>query len=262
MDFGADLMKQNGRGKAFLKKVVPVSFRRKVRELQKWLTPPEKRFKGMQPAAIFDVIYREKLWGEDEHGKGTSGSGSHDPHVTVPYVDAVSSLLAEKFYDAIVDLGCGDFTIGRRFIGLSRRYIACDISEVILERVRVDPDFRDVEFRKLDLARDELPVADLAIVRQVLQHLSNTEIQRFVRYLNSTKCFRELLVTEHLPGMPGFKPNKDKPTGNGTRVGIKSGVVLHAPPFSLNYKSMRVLCEVPKETSGIDAVVRSTLYEL
>jgi hypothetical protein len=37
----------------------------------------------------------------------------------------------------------------------------------------------------LNLAADELPPADLAIVRQVLQHLSNAEIEAFVGRLNT-----------------------------------------------------------------------------
>ena len=59
-------------------------------------------------------------------------------------------------------------------------FVHCDISNVILERNRRSYQFENLEFKQINLAEDELPKGDLAFVRQVLQHLSNSEIKKFV----------------------------------------------------------------------------------
>jgi hypothetical protein len=96
-----------------------------------------------------------------------------------------------------VDLGCGDFNVGKNFVSYCSKYIACDISSVILSRNQQLYKFENVEFRQLDLAVDELPIGDIAIVRQVLQHLSNADIANFVRRINAHKPYKYVLITEH-----------------------------------------------------------------
>lgn len=248
--------------KSVLKVLLPSVLRKFLRRMQAQFTPSEQRFRGMSKKVVFDTIYQEKIWGEDNQGNGTSGSGSSDPEVIEPYVIAVRKFLESGFCKTIVDLGCGDFNVGKHFVGLTPNYIACDVSDVILDQVRANSDYHAVEFVNLDLSKDLLPHGDLGIVRQVLQHLSNADIQYFVEHLNRMRPYRFLLLTEHLPVGDNFKVNKDKPVGSSTRVALNSGVFLHERPFSLHYKSYRVLCEVPKETFGKAAVIRSTLYEL
>jgi hypothetical protein len=111
----------------------------------------------------------------------------------------------------------------------------------------------------LNLAADELPPADLAIVRQVLQHLSNAEIEAFVGRLNASKPCKYLLVTEHVPS-GDFQSNADYSTGSDIRIRIGSGVVLHEAPFNLVHKIRNVLQEVEADTHGKSAVIRTTLY--
>jgi hypothetical protein len=76
-------------------------------------------------------------------------------------------------------------------------------------------------------------------LRQVLQHLSNQEIERV---LANCRRYRWLIVTEHLPAATDVVPNLDKPHGPDTRVYDRSGVFLEAPPFDL---PVRILLEVP-----------------
>ena len=77
-----------------------------------------------------------------------------------------------------------------------------------------------LEFRKVNLAEDELPVGDIAFGRQVLQHLSNREIVHFAEKLNLTKPYKYIVITEHLPFSSNFIPNVDKPSGPNNRVAI------------------------------------------
>ena len=82
-------------------------------------------------------------------------------------------------------------------------------------------------FKILNVSINELPKGDIAFVRQVLQHLSNDEIKKFVDKLNKDKPYRFLLVTEQLPSKENFKANLDKNTGANIRVSLDSGVELH-----------------------------------
>lgn len=243
-----------------LKALVPLPIREGMRATRTRLLGIEHRFRGLTTQDVFDKVYAEGVWGRNEAGESISGSGSHDAQIVTPYVQAVSSLIRQLECTAIVDLGCGDFNVGRHFVDQCRSYVACDISTVILARNRQRHRHANLSFRHLNLAEDELPPGDIAIVRQVLQHLSNAEIKAFVDRLDRTRPYRFLLVTEHVPGSPDFVPNLDKPSGPATRVGLGSGVVLDRPPFDMAHVFRRVVTEAGERVDGRDALIRSTLY--
>ena len=245
-----------------LKKILPPMLRQIYRKIQYKIFGIEATFKGMSTSDIFDKIYEDGIWGKDEFGRSTSGSGSHSHDVVKPYVEAVKIEINTLGCTNIVDLGCGDFSVGKNFIDNCNKYVACDISNIILEQNQKYYQYENLEFKQINLAEDELPEGDLAFVRQVLQHLSNTEIKKFVDYINKVKPYRYLLVTEGLPPEKGFKPNIDKPSGSNTRFLLGSGIELHREPFLLEYKSKRIICQVNKKIVGADALIRSTLYEL
>jgi hypothetical protein len=217
--------------------------------------------KNSSPARIFDNIYMLGVWGRNPDGSASSGYGSHEPHIVGPYIRGMRILLKELGCSKIADLGCGDFNIGRQIALHCSEYIACDVSEFILARNREMYMAGHVSFVNLDLSTDELPPADLAIVRQVLQHLSNTEIKSFVDRVNEAKPYRHMVVTEHVP-LGDFEPNADANTGHDTRMAIGSGVVLHAAPFNLVHRARKVLHEVQADSHGRSAVLRTTLYIL
>ena len=245
-----------------LKRILPPMLRQVYRKIQYKIFGIEATFKGMNTSDIFDKIYEDGIWGKDEFGDSTSGSGSHSFEPVNAYVEAVKVEINTLSCGNIVDLGCGDFSVGKSFIDNCSKYVACDISSVILERNRRSYQFENLEFKQINLAEDELPKGDIAFVRQVLQHLSNSEIKKFVDYVNKVKPYRYLLVTEHIPSEKGFIPNIDKPSGSNIRFLLNSGIELHKDPFLLEYKSKRIICQVNKKTVGADALIRSTLYEL
>jgi hypothetical protein len=152
-------------------------------------------------------------------------------------------------------LDCGDFAVGYLVRPFCRRYIACDIVRGMIDFNKERFANMDVDFRALDLTSHDLPEGDVAFVRQVLQHLSNAQIGRF---LARASRYKYLVVTEHVPdGI--FQANADKPAGPGTRVGYPSGVVLTSPPFNLRPASERELCRVKSFDGG---VLVTTLYQL
>src|ERR1035437_7146132 len=88
-----------------------------------------------------------------------------------------------------------------------------------------------VRFVRADLTTDRLPAADVGIVRQVLQHLSNAEVQMVLENVRHT--YPIAFITEHVYVGRGCKPNLDITHGPGTRVPWRSGVFIDQPPFNL-----------------------------
>lgn len=75
----------------------------------------------------FAETYRSKRWGEAEAEEFCSGAGSGE-RFSAPYVEWAIRFIADHGITKVVDLGCGDFRIGRR---LCRdqivRYIGLDV---------------------------------------------------------------------------------------------------------------------------------------
>jgi SAM-dependent methyltransferase len=217
-------------------------------------------FEGQPSAKVFSAVYDQGKWGKTSDGDFYSGSGSHKPDLVLPYVNSTAAFLRSlEEQPSVVDLGCGDFNIGRQLRPYCGRYIACDVVPQLIERNAARFCDQDVEFRCLDIAKDPLPQADVACLRQVLQHLDNDNIQAIVRQLSQ---YRFVIVTEHLPSGDSFIPNKDKKTGCMIRLLSDSGVVLTAAPFNLKIKSSAVLCTIPQELSRRPGVIKTILYEL
>jgi hypothetical protein len=216
-------------------------------------------FQGLDTQGIFTKIYSERLWGHSgrpEH-RFWSGSGSHVDAIVRPYLSAVTAFLAALGDKPdVVDLGCGDFAVGAQLRPHCAGYVACDIVAPLIEHNRDHFRSLEVDFRLLNIAADPLPHGGVAMIRQVLQHLSNDEILGVVRQVEQR--FRYLVLTEHLPAAPDFPPNLDKPTGRDIRMTLGSGIVLTAAPFNLRPLDECVLCEAA-EAGG---VIRTTLYQL
>lgn len=204
------------------------------------------------PKKVFSHIYRHNIWGQK---KGFfSGKGSHDPAIVTPYVENISTWL--KSFDkkpSIVDLGCGDFTVGRHFVDLASTYLGCDIVKDLITHHNRTYKTANLSFQELDIIKDPLPDGDMAFIRQVLQHLDNDQISSVVPKLSK---YKYLVLTEHLPNGK-FTPNKDKAVGPDIRTKFQSGVVLTAPPFNLKPKSSKILCEVVLPRGNIQTI----LYE-
>jgi hypothetical protein len=248
--------------KSILKNFLPLVIRQRAMRLAYKINGFDEKFGGYDTEKIFDFIYEKGIWGKDAEGLSISGSGSHKSEILEPYVESVKSLLQEKKFSTIVDLGCGDFNVGLNFLSYCKKYIACDVSNTVLQQNKKKFFDEHLEFKKIDIAKDPLPEGDVAFVREVLQHLSNLEIKKFVNNLNNNKPFRYLVVTESLNTDSTFIPNLDKKTGPDTRNALGSGIELHKEPFNLEHKSLSILCEVKVLVGVLDGVIRTTLYEI
>jgi hypothetical protein len=216
----------------------------------------DARFSQLPPADIFGEIYRRRLWGGTSVADYCSGEGSHNEAILRPYVQAVRAFL--EGFDLkpdVADLGCGDFNVGSRVRDACARFVACDVVAGLIDRNSGRFAGLDVSFSQLDITASALPEADVAFLRQVLQHLNNQQIASVVRKLGQ---YSWVVVTEHVPRNRNFPANLDKSTGPGVRLRFGSGVVLTRAPFDLRPLEQRLLCSIP-ETSGL---VQTIAYRL
>ena len=203
-----------------------------------------------------DQVYKLKLWGSNS-SEFYSGEGSHLPEIVDPYIDKVTLFLKSFETPFIVcDLGCGDFNIGKELIKHSKKYIAVDIVNDLIDYNKEKFKAENLEFQCLDIAKDDIRIGDCAIIRQVLQHLSNTEIKTI---LNKLSDFKYVILTEHLPE-GDFEPNKDIISGQGIRLKKQSGVEITSPPFNLKVKEEKEILSINlKNGKGI---ITTKLYIL
>jgi hypothetical protein len=204
-----------------------------------------------------EQLYEKKLWGGNK-ADFYSGEGSHRPEIVNPYIAAVSSFLTSfETPLTVCDLGCGDFNVGKALVTHTKKYVAVDIVPSLIARNKETFKAPNLEFQCLDIATADLPLADCAILRQVLQHLSNAEIQSIV---NKLAAYKYIILTEHLPE-GDFVPNKDIISGQGNRLKVQSGVNILASPFNFKVREERQLSTVVLE-DGKGVIVTTLLLSV
>ncbi len=216
-----------------------------------WVLPKIRRqYRTMSVADTFRTVYRKKGWGDDG-GPFYSGPGSRGP-TAEEYCNFAIDFIRKHGVSSVVDLGCGDFAVGKRIVEATGvRYTGIDVVPELIEyhqAVSTDP---RVTFCCANIVSDPLPAADLYLIRQVLQHLSNDEIGSVLANLGNCS---KALISEHVPIVPKSF-NRDKPHGPDIRWFLGSGVYIDKPPFS-------ILVETTWEWPlGDDALMRTCLVD-
>jgi SAM-dependent methyltransferase len=187
------------------------------------------RYARLSIEDAFDRIYSDHAWG----GLGAelrSGDGSGGEYATA-WLRMIDPVLRKYHPASICDIGCGDFRVGKELAKSVQTYIGVDISGIVIAHNQESNSREGVEFVKADVTYEPLPTADIAIMRQVLQHLSNEEVLRALN--NVRRHFPTTIITEHVYNGEGSRPNVDITHGPGTRTTLGSGVFIDAAPFSL-----------------------------
>ena len=129
--------------------------------------------------STFNLIYEVGSWGKDASGNGTSGTGS-TLEVTREYRAYVEDFIRKHGVKSVVDAGCGDWAFSSAIDWGGASYLGIDIASDVVKRVRRKYEKNNVTFQVGDIT-EELPAADLLISKDVLQHLSNELVQKFIR---------------------------------------------------------------------------------
>jgi SAM-dependent methyltransferase len=234
-----------------LRPLVPDSLRR-LRHQQRWASI-RKQYARLSVADAFAETYRNRLWGEAEGEEFCSGGGSSE-RFSAPYVEYVARLIADNGVSAVVDLGCGDFRVGRRICKQQLvRYTGVDVVPDLIAYNRSRFGSDRIDFVSANIIEDELPDGQLCMIRQVLQHLSNDQISRVI-----TKCrkYPYLLITEDVYAGSGMRPNLDHTHGPDNRLCKRSGVYVDLPPYNLRAEAVLEMA-IPETHS----LLRTSLIE-
>lgn len=211
----------------------------------------DTRLRRTSRKKTFQNIYKNDKWGylryETAPSDFYSGPGSYADELVNPYVSLVKELVSEKEIKTIADLGCGDFNVGSRIAPLVIEYIGCDIVPELIRRNKKLFGNTRCRFVRLDIVKDDLPAADLCLIREVFQHLSNEEV---MKVLPKLRQYKYILITETI------KRNEE---GHNKDIlhGSYRGVSLELPPFCLTGTEMLRL----NHPHSKNADVVSTLYK-
>lgn len=181
----------------------------------------------------FRQIYLTHAWGDSPR----SGPGS-DPKSSTIYQNILQEILndAARKIRSVVDIGCGDWTLTSQIDWGEIRYVGIDVVPELIDELNAKYASKTVQFRCADLINDKLPEADLVVVKDVLQHLSNRSVQVFLHKLPN---YRFALITNDInrkiPLRRPFgwikvaqRPNVDIPDGSSRPLR------LCAKPFRLS----------------------------
>lgn len=162
-----------------------------------------KRLKKQQGVDPFEWIYRNNLWGSD---KSVSGTGS-DLFQTRNVRTYLPDLFSRLEISSVLDAPCGDLNWMKE-VNLGVKYIGVDSVEALIESNRLTFQGTDRTFESIDLRRDVPPRADLILARDLLVHLSYSDISSVVANFTASGATWLLTTT-----FPGGRQNKDITTG-------------------------------------------------
>jgi SAM-dependent methyltransferase len=177
---------------------------------------------NQQPSltSTFNRIYAEGHWGKDVTGKGISGSGS-TLEITRKYRAYVEDFMKKHAVKSVVDAGCGDWNFSSAMDWGDASYLGVDIASDVIEADRKKYEKGKIKFQVGDITKD-LPAADLLISKDVLQHLSNELIHKFIKNNLRKGKYKWVILTNDRSS-----ENRDIPTGEYRRVDLT------APPFEV-----------------------------
>ena len=209
----------------------------------------EQKNKNKSAETIFTEIYKKAYWGKTEHTPYFSGTGTHDVN-TAEYIEMLNQFFKEKNINSVFEIGCGDFSIMKQVLAQRNvSYLGADIVADLVAHLQTTFGNEQTQFIHFDaITSKSYPNADLCIIRQVLQHLSNAQIQQI---LQKTKQYKYVIVTEHVPVNPQLI-NDDKNVNGYIRLQNSqiSGVFLDAQPFSLNCKTILSYAKDDEDSNG------------
>lgn len=147
------------------------------------------KYRDLSPEEVFLDIYRRNIWNSRE---SRSGPGS-ELEQTSMLLQELPKLLTRLQVTRLLDIPCGDWNWMQHVELGDAQYLGADIIDgLILENKRLY--HRDnVEFERLDILNDQLPLSDLILCRDCLVHFSYRDAAKAL--LNLLRSGSEYLLT-------------------------------------------------------------------
>jgi SAM-dependent methyltransferase len=167
-----------------------------------WTAPPELLLNSTNLQETFGTIYNKGIWG------GGSGAGS-DLRNTVMYVAYVQHLMERHAVTSVVDIGCGDWRFSQYLNFDDRRYLGVDIVGSVISNNSSLYERDNIKFKVADATEFEIPQCDLLLCKDVLQHLSNSNVSKILA--RCTVATRTLVTNDYYPSNEDCKNGDTRP---------------------------------------------------
>lgn len=142
--------------------------------------------------ANHDKPFQKYYDGSDSQWGNSSGPGS-DSFYTTDYRSLLSKFIRLNNISSVVDIGCGDWQFSRFIDFAQASYVGFDVVDDVVNKNHARYSANNVSFKVIPPSLEDVPSADLLIMKDVLQHLSDKSICSF-RDLVFPK-FRHCLLT-------------------------------------------------------------------
>tara|TARA_X000000368_G_scaffold253014_1_gene200020 strand:- start:1775 stop:2476 length:702 start_codon:yes stop_codon:yes gene_type:complete len=170
----------------------------------------------------FSYIYKSKYWKGSGDGS-LSGAGSNE-NTTHNIKLELQNFFNQKKIQSILDIPCGDWKWMSTMNFQHVNYIGCDVVEEMIEDNSKLYESDNIKFIVKSLIDDDLPKADIIIVRDLLVHLDTSDILKCLANIKRNN-FKYIAITNY----PTLKSqHKDKLLGDKWRP-----INLSKEPFSL-----------------------------
>jgi hypothetical protein len=195
---------------------------------------PRSVFSKRSSEVAFTDIYNKGAWGKNEFGAGSSGGGSLFENAT-EYILFLQKFLNRFSIHSVVDMGCGDWGISKHIDWEGISYSGYDVVKHIINRNQDLFSSPSIRFIHADAIQTNLPLADLLICKDVMQHLPNDDIFSLLSQIHK---FKHCLITNDVNPLTLTSKNHPLPFRGGYR-----SFDLTQPPFEiagskvLTYKS-------------------------
>ncbi|MHB1247092.1 MAG: class I SAM-dependent methyltransferase [Sulfuriferula sp.] len=179
----------------------------------------------------FSKIYDRHVW----QGDSLSGPGS-DAERTSEFRALLEKFLRSHEIRSVVDLGCGDWSYSQLIDWTGIKYIGIDAVDSVIEKNQRQHAKSNISFLSMDAACQGLPQADLLIVKEVLQHLPNQDVQSI---LTKAQTYPYAIfvndISHHVRGTwkQLWRWQSICPTNTDISPGSYRLLALREPPFSL-----------------------------
>ena len=138
----------------------------------------------------FTKIYLGNMWQSQESKSGTGSELASTENIVKKLPDLISELNIKSVFDA----GCGDWNWFKE-IDINFNYLGGDIVKPLIEELQKKHEKKNIKFVNTDVVQDKFNKFDLVISRNVLFHLSEKDIFKFLsNFVNSDSSY---LLTTH-----------------------------------------------------------------
>ena len=171
---------------------------------------------------VFDTIYKYNLW---IFGSGPGSLAINNK----PYINFLNKFLKKHDIKSVIDIGCGDWQISENIDWSGIKYLGIDTVENVIDKNVKSYTKDNIKFMCKNITEyDTIPNSELYIIKDVFQHLSNSDIDTIMNILKKKK-FKYILIVNDI-------------TNINTNIDIQNGLYrpldMNIEPFNFKMENI------------------------